>query len=636
MPRSSRLQLFFLLASISCSAAVETGRWRYGSISWSRDAPDSRRVIISVESGWRLSHSSILVSGTQDPVSAVGQVFKVLASDGQDPLLEYGDSNITARFDVEVVRIDPAQDLVVGKSEFVWDYVSDGPFTAELTLCCRVAENQNANNRVKIATVVDLTGNSLGSPVVAMMPRIHLDGSMDTMQSFLVPAAAQAEDGSSLAWSIFNDYWTPQEPQLFGIEPNSTYIDGLDVATGVLTVDVGMHNMGSGEDLQMLVVVSQGSARSMVDFLVRVQPPAGSVPTLTITAPPSPHPLAGQSTTQLRGLPTVTAFEGFEVSLSVRGADADIFNSVFFEYNSLPSNLVLEPRFENNPSTQRLRWTPTAAQVGRHNLCAAAMDADPASPCSPCTPAPGEASCVPACPAQLRSVPLCFLVDVQSNNAPLFALPAPADRHYRIEMNEVLSVVVSAVDDNWVDAVTLKPDGTHPQGSSIIPTPGNPGQATFSWRPGPAFGGLDQDVCFVASDSGVGGTQQVKASTMCFRVEVYACRWSVAPGDTLSGIAAQFGSNYVQMWSLNPGLESPDESLQAGDSVNVGHLYKVRDTDNLRYLAVQFATTRATLELLNFNTIEKTWGDKDRLTALAGSYICILPHSCFGYEADVA
>mmetsp|Transcript_2057 Transcript_2057/g.4284 ORF Transcript_2057/g.4284 Transcript_2057/m.4284 type:complete len:638 (-) Transcript_2057:76-1989(-) len=633
---SQRTRLFFLLAFLSCSWAVETGRWRYGSISWSRTDISSKRVTIYVESGWRLSHQSILVAGTQEPVTTVGQIFKVLASDGQDPLLEYGDGNITARFDVEVVRIDPAQDLIVGRTEFVWDYLGNGPFTAKLTLCCRVAENQNANNPVKIESIVDLSGSSLGSPVIKMMPRIHLDGSSSMMQSFLVPAAAQAEDGSSLMWSIFDGYWTPSEPELFGIAPNATFVQGIDAMTGILTIDVDQYNKFGSGDLQLLVRVGQGAALSMVDFIVRVQLPAGSVPSLTIVAPPSPHPLAEQSTSELRGLPTVTAFEGFEVSVSVRGSDLDLADDVHFEYNSLPAGLTPDARFENNPSTQTLRWTPSPSQVGLHSLCAAAVDIDPSAPCPACSPAPGEASCVPACPAQLRSRPLCFLVDVRSNGAPIFALPAVGMRTLRIEMNELLEVVVEAVDDNWEDAVTLRPDGAHPQGSAVVPTPGTPGRATFTWRPAPSFGGFNQEVCFVASDSGVGGSGAVQTTRMCLRVEVDSCRWYVAPGDTLSSIAEHFGSNYVQLWSLNPTLESPDEALAAGDSVNVGHLYSVRDTDNLRYLSVQFATTRATLELLNFGAIDKAWGDKDPLTSLAGTYMCILPHSCFGYEPDVA
>mmetsp|Transcript_53174 Transcript_53174/g.108475 ORF Transcript_53174/g.108475 Transcript_53174/m.108475 type:complete len:633 (-) Transcript_53174:426-2324(-) len=630
---STSRSLFSLvfLASISLSLAVETGRWRYGSISWSRAEATSRRVTIHVESAWRLSHQSIVVAGTQDPVTQVGQVFKVLATDGQDPLFNYDGGEITARFDVEVVRIDPSQDLVVGKSEFDWEYSGDGPYTAELTLCCRVAENQNANRGVKISTMVDLSGGSLGSPAITMIPRVNLDASSGVTKKFLVPAAPRLGMMDPLTWSLHDSYWGV----LFGTRPNATMVQGIVSHTGVISIDITSYRDGWKEDMQMLVQVAQGGSTSMVDFIVHVQPPAGNVPHLTLIAPPAPHPLAAATTDEVLGLEPAVAFEGFPISFSVRGEDADLNDHVFFEFTSLPSGLAPQPRFENNPSTQVLRWTPMTEHVGKHWVCAVAVDIDPSAPCAACTPANGETSCVPSCPEQRRSSPLCLLLDVMANNPPTFALPAVTDRHIRVEMNQLLVLVVLAEDANWVDQVSLKASNAHPMGSAVVRTPGEPGRVTFTWRPGPRFGGFDQQVCFEASDSGVGGGA-VQSSEMCLRIEVYSCRWLVDRGDSLSSIAAHFGSNYVQMWSLNPGMESPDDSLRPGDSVNVGHLYKVRETDNLRYLSVQFATTRGTLELLNYGAIDKELGDKDALTDLAGQYLCILPHSCAGYMPQVA
>mmetsp|Transcript_48667 Transcript_48667/g.152787 ORF Transcript_48667/g.152787 Transcript_48667/m.152787 type:complete len:200 (-) Transcript_48667:29-628(-) len=138
-----------------------------------------------------------------------------------------------------------------------------------------------------------------------------------------------------------------------------------------------------------------------------------------------------------------------------------------------------------------------------------------------------------------------------------------------------------------------------------------------------------QAICFRAVNS----ISDV-SSEACVQVAVNRCSWSVNQGQTLAEIATIFGSNFVQMWALNPDLVSPDSLLIPGTSISVGHLYTVRSTDNIRYLNVQFATTRATIELLNFDlkaaisALSQPLGDKDPLAFWSGRQVCILPHSC--------
>jgi len=96
------------------------------------------------------------------------------------------------------------------------------------------------------------------------------------------------------------------------------------------------------------------------------------------------------------------------------------------------------------------------------------------------------------------------------------------------------------------------------------------------------------------------------------------------------------------MWALNPERSSPDDVIKPGDKIAIGHKYQMRATDNFRYLSVQFATTRGTIELLNYdlmaaNTLlAKLPGDKDPLAHWAGKEICILPHSCVDRSTLVA
>jgi hypothetical protein len=48
----------------------------------------------------------------------------------------------------------------------------------------------------------------------------------------------------------------------------------------------------------------------------------------------------------------------------------------------------------------------------------------------------------------------------------------------------------------------------------------------------------------------------------------------------------------MQLWALNAEKDSPDAVLKEKDLVRIGHMYQIRKTDNIRYLSVQFATTR--------------------------------------------
>merc|ERR1719183_1829946 len=196
-------------------------------------------------------------------------------------------------------------------------------------------------------------------------------------------------------------------------------------------------------------------------------------------------------------------------------------------------------------------------------------------------------------------------------------------------MNQRLVLRVKAGDANWMDPVSLARHGQHPIGSRITAVPGHLAAFDFEWTPSASFGGWSKEVCFRASDSG--GLPTV----LCLVVSVRRCLWHASQGQSLASIAALFGTNYVQLWTLNPERSSPDDYVKSGDKIAVGHMYQVRATDNMRYLAVQFATTRGTIEMLNFDLVEanevhNVTGDKDGLVHWAGKDVCILPHSCVG------
>ena len=504
MVRNCSIRAVLSLLAVSGAAALETGRWRYGSVSWRRKEPEastqSRKVIFTVESAWRYSHGSMVKFGTDQKAKA-GDMIKILASDGQDPLFAFGDGNVTARFDVEVVHVDPIQDLLMGRSSFEWDYWARGPWDASLTLCCRVAENQNGMKSILLSSTVDLTNSTVyGSPRVRMIPRVALQafGAGD-VQHFEISTSA-AEGFESRNDTVWKDASITYYVNLVSLPPNATTYLGVNPTTGIASVDVRCYRTGSCvHDLHVVIAVTRNGASGMVDFIVRVQRNIGPdvVPEVTMKAPVNNPVLLGLETTALKGLPKIDAFAEFPVVLTFKGKD-DLQQEIFFEFNILPTGAVVGAKKLLDPTAhvylQEILWTPSAAQVGEHYICGVALDRDPSDQCTACTPdvANDETSCVPFCPQHLRSTPLCFDVQVYSNGAPIFSLPEEADRVQSIDMNFPFEIKVKAGDANWMDPVTLAVHGGHPDGSSITPVPNEMATFMFKWTPGRSFGGWSQ------------------------------------------------------------------------------------------------------------------------------------------------
>ncbi len=112
LTRKILLSIIILLRAGQLSRAQNTdfnGRWRYGTISWTLTSANSEKasVLINVESAWRLSDPSIVVTGTSTPISSAGQIFQAGSSNGQDSLLKFGDGTFTGRFDIQVCRLAP-------------------------------------------------------------------------------------------------------------------------------------------------------------------------------------------------------------------------------------------------------------------------------------------------------------------------------------------------------------------------------------------------------------------------------------------------------------------------------------------------------------------------------------------------
>jgi hypothetical protein len=79
-------------------------------------------------------------------------------------------------------------------------------------------------------------------------------------------------------------------------------------------------------------------------------------------------------------------------------------------------------------------------------------------------------------------------------------------------------------------------------------------------------------------------TRQVRKSSSCFLFRFHVN-----------------DSGVVQLWALNSEKDSPDAVLKEKDLVRIGHMYQIRRTDNIRYLSVQFATTRGVYKFVRMH-----------------------------------
>ncbi len=361
-------------------------------------------------------------------------MFKVLASESEDPLLTFGDGEVTARYDVKVMRVDPLLDTVVGVTEFLHDYPAQGDYTASLTLCCRVAGHQNAMKSVNIRTQVNLQSGSQGSPVFSMLPRIFLDATQAGVRKFRVSAISSSQGGNltySLGPSAYADNSNP-----FGyrsIPPPSDVIQSIDRNTGVVSVNVTCYALGGCQyaDQHVVVIASDGSTSSTVDFIVQMQAPLaqmGNIPTLTL----SPSNLNAMD------IPKVSAYVGFEVKLQFQARDADTSQMVYFQYSIMPEGASVGTVQGVNPAVQDFTWLPSQEHIGTRFICAIATDLSLATDCSPCDTSSASGPCIPVCPSFRASEMRCVEIGVSANPTPVFV--EPTITRLRVYMNEEAKV----------------------------------------------------------------------------------------------------------------------------------------------------------------------------------------------------
>mmetsp|Transcript_67864 Transcript_67864/g.141502 ORF Transcript_67864/g.141502 Transcript_67864/m.141502 type:complete len:905 (-) Transcript_67864:79-2793(-) len=175
-----------------------------------------------------------------------------------------------------------------------------------------------------------------------------------------------------------------------------------------------------------------------------------------------------------------------------------------------------------------------------------------------------------------------------------------------------------------------------PVNATITATKPHTMDRVLSYTPTRMHSGLEFSICFLAVDArGVcpkeaAGEDRIGSGTeRCMHVSVYRCKYALNPGQELSHIAGLFETNWIQLFSLNPTFSEPEVPLAGSGKavVNIGHLYKVMEGENLYDIVRSMGTTHNHIRFLNadISRQKESWWTEALPT---GMHVCVIPNGC--------
>lgn len=230
----------FFLSALDSNAS----HFRFGHISWTR-TPGTRDVTFTVTTAWRYDYT--------DPVT-----------------LTFGDGTSSASsYGTEILYVP--NEYRVFQAQFTHTYSSDGPFTVSFGSCCRISTLQNgADDSYLFSTIVCLANNNLGSPAYSPSSPVVIEMTAGTLNQ--IQLATSEPDGSTISYSTTAILGANYVPTIGG-----------NVASVSSTGLVSWNTTGAtvGHLYQMKVIMSDGCAKSEIDFIIKIVAPC--TPTATIS-----------------------------------------------------------------------------------------------------------------------------------------------------------------------------------------------------------------------------------------------------------------------------------------------------------------------------------------------------------------
>ena len=236
-------------------------------------------------------------------------------------------------------------------------------------------------------------------------------------------------------------------------------------------------------------------------------------------------------------------------------------------------------RGHSNPTSQTMTWKPCACDVGRQYLCVAPQT------------------------SQMDSLGLdkvtgeerCMAIDVLPDALPQWVSPQP-DQVLEFYMGKETRYPISVQVLNPDKEVNIEADLPPGAALDIMTRPtqncSHTGQCytrsrDLAWTPAWNQGGYSVYVCFKASDiiTGCEHANQQHETTRCATLLVRKCVYAVNFEQHLQELASLYKTDWLNVYSMNPTIKTPDRVLFEGQLVNIGHLYSVVPGDTVSKIA---------------------------------------------------
>mmetsp|Transcript_68570 Transcript_68570/g.182976 ORF Transcript_68570/g.182976 Transcript_68570/m.182976 type:complete len:599 (-) Transcript_68570:27-1823(-) len=564
---------------------------------------------------------------------------------------------------VRVTAYSVVEDWFMGVEVFTHTYPtpSNGgnPWEVHFTGCCQLDNVLNVVNSGSPTWDVMTTINLLDadrSPRIVSLPVIYFQSGQPTTFS-LATAGASAAVGSltptaAVTWALGTSSG--------GVTPTGVTVgtDGTCVVTITCPAGTASYCLYG-----LQAYAAAGSAKVPVSLLLNLS--VASVPTFD----PSTVPATNWQ---------FSLFAGFEGKLDIRGylPSGAGSKSVGFSAGTMPSGARLSTvrgkgTSSTAPAIVTFRWTPSTPQLGTDVACFDVVDSTGIACTQKCLGLSVVLDTPPTLSLSLdgRALALQTVSSIKCPLGPcLYALLYIGTDH---------ELDVTAVDQNAGDTLTLEAvpppsDVAAAAAALVAASPSNVtcGQGVACLPPGatwtdpvttttassvsvarsmlftPAYnhGGYLQPVCFRVSDScglaraGDPCPGRLDAVTQCVWIQVQRCRFIVRAGHQLQTIAAVYKTDWLQLWSLNQWLLSPDSGLAPGQVLNIGHDYAVQPLDTPAAVSSRFGMDAASFAALNADLADDAAQARYLCTSTAECAErrwCVMPSSCKGASGSV-
>ena len=149
---------------------------------------------------------------------------------------------------------------------------------------------------------------------------------------------------------------------------------------------------------------------------------------------------------------------------------------------------------------------------------------------------------------------------------------------------------------------------------------------TYRYQPPVSMAGRRLRVCFTASDEWA-----LDSIERCFTVNTGSCKACLKAGQSLSALAAEYNTDWVQVWAVNPRIGHPSKARAPNALINLGVLYTSNGGERMQHLANKFYTTVDRLLADNPDFVGRAGGSYEQAAGralVAGYQICVLPPLC--------